>query len=42
MQDILSETFKDIVNSIMVYIEEAHAVDEWPIGLSAHTLNYKH
>lgn len=27
---------------IFVYINEAHAVDIWPIGLSAGTLNYSH
>lgn len=26
----------------MVYITEAHAVDVWPIGMSAGTINYKH
>ena len=26
----------------MIYINEAHAVDVWPIGLSAGTLNYSH
>ncbi len=26
----------------MIYINEAHAVDVWPIGLSAGTINYSH
>ena len=26
----------------MIYISEAHAIDVWPIGESAGTLNYKH
>lgn len=26
----------------MIYIIEAHAVDVWPIGLSAGTINYSH
>lgn len=26
----------------MIYINEAHAVDVWPIGLSAGTINYAH
>lgn len=26
----------------MIYIDEAHAVDEWPIGESAGVINYKH
>ena len=26
----------------MIYIEEAHATDEWPIGYSAGVLNRKH
>lgn len=26
----------------MIYINEAHAVDIWPIGLSAGTINYSH
>jgi hypothetical protein len=30
------------LNIIFVYISEAHAVDVWPIGMSAGTLNYKH
>ncbi len=30
------------VNWSMIYINEAHAVDVWPIGLSAGTINYSH
>ncbi len=26
----------------MIYINEAHAADVWPIGLSAGTINYSH
>ena len=26
----------------MIYISEAHAIDVWPIGLSAGTINYSH
>lgn len=26
----------------MIYINEAHAIDVWPIGLSAGTINYSH
>ena len=26
----------------MIYIEEAHAIDEWPIGNSAGVINWKH
>jgi hypothetical protein len=29
-------------NTVFVYINEAHAIDVWPIGLSAGTLNYSH
>lgn len=38
----MSSTFGKKINIIFVYISEAHAVDVWPIGLSAGTLNYKH
>ena len=38
----ISSTFANKLNVIFVYISEAHAVDVWPIGLSAGTLNYKH
>lgn len=30
------------LNIIFVYINEAHATDVWPIGLSARTLNNSH
>jgi len=29
-------------NVIFIYINEAHAADVWPIGLSAGTINYSH
>ena len=29
-------------NVIFIYINEAHAMDIWPIGLSAGTINYSH
>lgn len=29
-------------NVLFVYINEAHAMDIWPIGLSAGTINYSH
>jgi len=28
----LQESFKDIANFVAVYISEAHAQDEWPLG----------
>jgi hypothetical protein len=30
------------VNLLLIYISEAHAIDVWPIGESAGTINYKH
>lgn len=30
------------INLVYVYQKEAHAVDVWPIGLSAGTINYSH
>ena len=41
LQDIYLQ-YKDVVNFNLVYINEAHAVDVWPIGLSAGTINYSH
>lgn len=32
----------DKYNTIFVYINEAHAHNIWPIGLSAGTINYSH
>ena len=34
--------FKDKIDIKIIYIKEAHAVDVWPIGLSAGVLNYEH
>lgn len=34
--------FKEILNIIIIYIDEAHAIDEWPIGNSAGVINFKH
>jgi len=28
----LQESFKDVVNMVGIYISEAHAMDEWPLG----------
>jgi hypothetical protein len=34
--------YKDKINFTFIYINEAHAVDVWPIGMSAGTINYSH
>ena len=42
LQDDILHRFQDIANIFIIYIEEAHAADECPIGESAGVINYKH
>jgi len=41
-EDLLKNPKKNKFNIVMIYIEEAHAIDEWPIGSSAGVINFKH
>jgi len=37
----LQESFKDIANFVAVYIAEAHAQDEWPLGKKVCVMKHK-
>jgi len=37
----LQESFKDIANFVAVYIAEAHAQDEWPLGKKVCLMQHK-